>query len=75
MLEVEIAGKIMSSLTIGYNIVATAIAFLMKSVGERSDIYSKILPSNNGFSLINFYVLEKHLIDFLKIKAIGDCSQ
>ena len=47
----------------------------MKSVGERPDIYNKILAGNNGFSLIIFYVLEKHLIDFLKIRANGDCSQ
>ena len=74
MPEVEIVGKIMGSLIAGYNTISIAIAFFTNSVRERPDIYSKILASNNGFLLIIFYVMEKHLIDFLKIEAIGDCS-
>ena len=74
MLEVEIASKIMGSLIARYNTISIAISFLMKSVGERLDIYNKILASNNGFFLIIFYVMEKYLIDFLKIRAIEDCS-
>ena len=49
MLEVEIASKIMGSLIARYNTISIAISFLMKSVGERLDIYNKILASNNGF--------------------------
>ena len=61
MPEVETAGKIMGSLITGYNTIAIAIAFLMKSVGERPDIYNKILASNNGFFFNHFLYSRKAL--------------